>query len=133
MHRLAVKKPLAISPPQSDPAARSWSTWYHCGSKRRAKATISSASMRTSPRSKTRPGTRSSNHSSGWSAPPGTAGSGDDARVGLVLGRRRVAGRTLRGEDPLPVGEVAHGGAQHDRRDVGDLDDQDVVLAQRVA
>jgi hypothetical protein len=60
MNRLTVKKPLAIGAPYALSAANASSTWYHCGSKRRAKASISASSTTLTPRSNTTPGVRSS-------------------------------------------------------------------------
>src|SRR3954454_8298813 len=60
MNRLTVKKPLAITSPYGLASAASTSTWYHCGSKRWAKASISARSTSTTPRSTTVPGVRSS-------------------------------------------------------------------------
>src|SRR5436305_13287491 len=102
-----------MSPPYGLAAARSAFTWYHCGSYRRANASISAASTSTVPRSKLRPGVRSSKNRSGTPPVPERivgsvmAGSvpdyGGSVDPGGALGRRLASlhlGRQLGGELP---------------------------------
>ena len=60
MNSEPVNQPLAMSPPNGVRTAAAGSTWNGCGSKRRAKATISAPSIRTDPRSNESPGVKSS-------------------------------------------------------------------------